>query len=288
MIVDTCVQCHFYTYSSGLTGELHAVSTRSLRIRSVTWNRFCILKQFANGFNINSVVLGGLVAWIQICASLNHRKAKKARPWRLILRKLAANLEFFWMNWLLSWLTEHGGHVRFAGVGNHHHRERFKKYRSWAKSGGSFRRVNRKAAKLEDCLTAASEKVVGSISTLRSTYWRRQQLTCYRRREAKHLASQSYRDDSCILDNVIAKQALWLFIIVSLCKPNEDINFKFSYLKLTGSTYSVTRSGQRKIFACSMNLLWVVVSYADRRTRWHVESWLSADLPHEATIGSLK
>jgi len=34
-----------------------------------------------------------VVAFIQICASLNHRKNKKAKPSRLIPGKLTANLE---------------------------------------------------------------------------------------------------------------------------------------------------------------------------------------------------
>jgi len=35
-----------------------------------------------------------LVTWIQICASLHHRKVKKAEPSRLVSWKFEANLEF--------------------------------------------------------------------------------------------------------------------------------------------------------------------------------------------------
>jgi len=51
-----------------------------------------------------------LVTWIQICASLNYRKAKKAEPCsRLIPGKLAANLELsnvlkkHWPTFISSW-----------------------------------------------------------------------------------------------------------------------------------------------------------------------------------------
>ena len=62
-----------------------------LRMRSVTWDRLPV-KKCADWFNPSPFWRS--VAWIQICASLNHRKVKKAEPSRLIPWKLSANLEF--------------------------------------------------------------------------------------------------------------------------------------------------------------------------------------------------
>jgi len=56
-------------------------------MRSFTWSRFTF-EHLPRDSSLVSSVLWWVVIWIQICASLNHRKKMKAEPNLLIPRKL--------------------------------------------------------------------------------------------------------------------------------------------------------------------------------------------------------
>jgi len=70
-----------------------------LTMRSVTWNRFPIKNLWLIPCFFH---LWSEVTWIQICASLNHRKKMKAEPSWLIPLKPIENVELFivWVGFL--------------------------------------------------------------------------------------------------------------------------------------------------------------------------------------------
>ena len=78
---------HFAKHLQSKDKRLYHCKILPVKMRGVTWNRFPILKTFADS---NPSPLWRLVALIQICADLNHRK--KAETSGFVPRTLAANV----------------------------------------------------------------------------------------------------------------------------------------------------------------------------------------------------